>query len=124
MVNFPIKLPSLFNQTKNKIIAENVEVAYSILKKIRGLMFKKEFKGNVAFIMVFNKQGKYSIHTFFMRFPIDILFINNNVVVDLVENLKPWRYYSPAKDCKIIVELPEGTIKKTNTELNDIVILK
>jgi uncharacterized membrane protein (UPF0127 family) len=50
-----------------------------------------------------------SIHTCFMHFTIDIVFLDaNNRVIKVVENLKPWRIaYCPR--AKTVLELPGGT---------------
>lgn len=56
-----------------------------------------------------------SIHMFFMRFPIDVVFLNqNNIVVKVVLNLKPWQIVSPVHTADSTLELPTGTIVKWN----------
>ena len=59
-----------------KLIVNNVDynlvIAKSFFKKLRGLMFKKEINENLVFIHC------SSIHTFFMRNNIDIIFFDKN----------------------------------------------
>jgi len=56
--------------------------------------------------MLFRPAG--SIHMFFMRFAIDAVFLDRDlVVVDVVPNLKPWRMAS-RRGAKVVVELAEG----------------
>lgn len=59
-----------------KLIVNNKEfnlvIAGSFFKKLRGFMFKKEINENLVFIHC------SSIHTFFMRNNIDVLFFDNN----------------------------------------------
>lgn len=79
--------------------------------RLKGLMFKKTpIKQEGLWIIPCN-----SIHMFFMNFPIDAVFINqNNEIVKLVHDLQPWKIVSPVKNAHSVVELPSGTIKEMN----------
>ena len=64
-----------------------------------------------------------SIHMFFMRFPIDVLYLDReDRVVRIQEGLKPWRV-GPlhTKGARYVIELPEGTIGRTGTQVGDCV---
>lgn len=51
-----------------------------------------------------------SIHMFFMRFPIDVVFLDrDNVVVKVVHGIKPWRM-AMGGGGKNALELPAGTV--------------
>ena len=81
-------------------------------------MFSKKPK---TLIFVFNKEKIISLHMFFVFYPIDVLFLNKNKkVVQLKENFKPFKIIIPKKPAKYIIELPNNTIKKTNTKIGDI----
>jgi uncharacterized membrane protein (UPF0127 family) len=57
---------------------------------------------------------------FFMRFAIDVLFVDGEGrVVHLIPGMKPWRASSIVRASQYVVELPEGTIEDTGTELGD-----
>lgn len=62
--------------------------ADTFIKRFFGLMGKKTYpKNKTLFLSPCN-----SIHTFFMRFPITVVFVNKeNYVLKVVENMKPWR---------------------------------
>ena len=50
-----------------------------------------------------------SIHTQFMRFPIDVLYVNkDDVIVGIDRNLHPWRIGRFYKKVHYVVELPAG----------------
>ncbi len=52
------------------------------------------------------------IHTFFMRFPIDVLFLNrDNSVVRVIEDLKPWRLSPWVFRASSVLELAGGILK-------------
>ena len=69
----------------------NLYVADNFFKRALGLMFRDIGK-NEGMIFYYRKR-KLHIHTFFMRFPIDVIFLLDNEVVEVVRNLKPWRTY-------------------------------
>lgn len=63
----------------------------------------------------------FGIHTFFMMYPIDVIILdNNNIVVSLKEHLNPNRIYLWNPKHSTVLELPSGTIKKSKTEIEDL----
>ena len=60
-----------------------------------------------------------SIHSFFMRFPIDLIFLDENFTVVELTTLKPWRFYTPKEKVKWVLEVNEGVIKEKNIEIGD-----
>ena len=58
-----------------------------------------------------------SIHTFFMRFPIDVVFLSKEgQVVSLIRGLAPWRMLMPRPRAKHTLELAPGTIERLQIE--------
>ena len=58
--------------------------------------------------------------TFFMRFPIDVLFLDaGGRACRLIHGIKPWKASSIVKGAKLAVELPAGTLAKTGTKEGD-----
>src|SRR5262245_25569150 len=54
-----------------------------------------------------------TIHTWFMRFPIDVLFVDENgIVVRAIEALAPFRLASGGPQARITIELPVGTLRR------------
>ena len=65
-------------------------------------------------------QTRFGIHTFFMRFPIDVLILDqNNMVVKLVENLQPNKFFFWPPFFKQVIELPSGELKRNKIKLGD-----
>ena len=61
----------------------------------------------------------FGIHTFGLKFPIDILILNNNnKVVSIKENLKPNKIFLWNPIYEKVVELPRGTIEKKAIKIN------
>jgi uncharacterized membrane protein (UPF0127 family) len=108
------------NETKKQILAKKARFCKSEFSKIRGLMFTKRIKK--ALIFVFRKESLQHIHMFFVWYPIDVLWLDKNKkIVQLKENLKPFRIILAKRPAKYIIELGDGTIRKTKTELDDII---
>ena len=54
----------------------------------------------------------HGVHTWFMRFAIDVIAMDaNGVVVDAVSTLKPWRMRLPRPGAYSVLELPAGTLR-------------
>jgi uncharacterized protein len=93
------------HQKSQMIIARDVMMADQFFDRLQGLMFKPSLESGKGLLIT----PCNSIHTFFMRFPIDVIFLDgNNGVVKIIKNLKPWRmtkiYFSSRKT----LELPAG----------------
>jgi len=104
------------NSRNGKELSYNVAVAGSILKRMKGLLGKSSMQTGEALWI----KPCMAIHTFLMRFPIDVVFLNkNNKVIDVISNLKPnriTRFYPKATS---VLELPAGTIEATATGVGD-----
>lgn len=73
-------------------------------------------------VLAFRKEVTASIHTFFVRHYLDVLFLNEQwEVIDMVEGLTPKNFYTAKKKAMFVVELPEGVIAKSKTAVGDIV---
>ncbi|MCM8795886.1 MAG: DUF192 domain-containing protein [Candidatus Omnitrophica bacterium] len=106
----------IINKTKNSILAKDVVVADTLLKRIKGLLGRKEFKQPEALII----KPCNSIHTFFMRFPIDVLFVDkNHKVIAAISGLKPFRLSRVYFSSHYVVELPAGTLESSATSKGD-----
>jgi uncharacterized protein len=87
-----------------EIVCESCEIADTPIRRMRGLLGRTSLDPDQG--MLFRPAG--SIHTMFMRFPLDVLFCDRDLVVIGVErDLKPWRT-AGRKGAKVVVELPVG----------------
>lgn len=63
-----------------------------------------------------------SIHMFFMRYPLDIAFLNKEKrIVFMYHGIRPWRVGRIVKGARLAIELPEGTLSRSGTQLGDLV---
>jgi uncharacterized membrane protein (UPF0127 family) len=104
------------NVSKNTILAENAEIADNPISRAVGLLkYQQLDKGQALVIRPCN-----AIHTFFMRFAIDVIFLNRkNCVVKLNKNVQTWRMTWPKFSAVSVVELPVGKIEESKTEVGD-----
>jgi uncharacterized membrane protein (UPF0127 family) len=86
-----------------------MEIIYAdtFFKRFKGLMGKRDFNN----VLVFANLTDSSIHTMFMRFEIDVYFIDENMVVFDKVTLKPWRFYKPERQAKYIIETKKGMLE-------------
>jgi uncharacterized membrane protein (UPF0127 family) len=90
-----------------KVLGEQVKLADGMLARMKGLMFIDKMEGFDGLIL----DPCNSIHNFFVRFPIDVIFMDRkNKVVKVIKEFRPWAisriYFSASKT----LELPAGTI--------------
>ena len=110
---------SLINKTKKRIIIEKTALCRTVFKRAAGLMLSK--KENKALIFIFSKEKIVPLHMLFVFYPIDVIFADKNKkVAEIKENFKPFTFYSPKNKAMYVVELPAGTIKKSRTEVKDV----
>ena len=89
--------------------------ASTFFKRLVGLMGKKELGENEAMLL----RPCTSIHTCFMKFPIDVVFLDKmNRVVGTIGNLQPWKMSGNFKNAHQVLEMPVGSIKKTGIKKN------
>lgn len=87
---------------KGKVISKDIYLANNFFERLVGLMFiKKEHKKSLLL------KPTQSIHTCFMHFNIDAIFLNkDNVIVEIVKDLKPWRVTRFYWSAKSVLEVP------------------
>ncbi len=90
----------ILNKTSNEQIDVKITCADNFFKRFKGLMGKKD----IDFAILFSNMKDSSIHTSFMRFEIDVYFLDENGTVYDKVSLKPWKYYKPKKQAKYILE--------------------
>lgn len=82
-------------------------IANTFLKRFKGLMGKKDFDD----CLVFTDLVGSTIHTFFMKFEIDVYFIDENKIIFDKVTLAPWKIYKPKKRVKYILETKKNKLK-------------
>lgn len=109
-------MAQLLNQSKNIVLAEEVEIAAHFWARLKGLLGREDLSpGLVLWIHQCN-----SIHTWFMKFPIDVIFADKNLKICAVfPNIEPWQFIFPVHRASSVFEFTAGDLKKKNLEVGD-----
>ncbi|MDF2884768.1 MAG: hypothetical protein K0R54_5338 [Clostridiaceae bacterium] len=108
----------LINIDYNTVISENLTVADTYFKRLKGLMFTKELPSQNALQIIPCSE----IHTFFMNYSIDVLYLDgNNNIVYMDEKLQSGKIGKYVKNARSVIELPAGKIKETNIKVGQTV---
>jgi uncharacterized membrane protein (UPF0127 family)/CheY-like chemotaxis protein len=105
----------IVNLTRGSVVSERGVVADRARTRMRGLLGRRTMPAGEGLLL----KPAPSIHTAFMRFPIDAVFLDANLrIVKLVDNLGPWRTAS-ARSARSVLELKAGEILRRGLELED-----
>ena len=111
----------IFNKTKNTIISPNAQIADTPFSRLKGLLGRDGLAAGEALVITQCR----SIHMFFMRFAIDVVFVDkNNRVVGTVKRIQPFGLSPYFWRATKALELPEGTIEGTRTMPGDEVVVE
>ena len=106
----------IYNHTKRNIVCQEVETAFTFLARFKGLMFRKKLIAEGLLLAPCS-----SVHMFFMRFPIDVVFIDKHYRVVGVElGLKPWGLSQMHKTARYALELPAGKANNSGVSVGDV----
>jgi len=106
----------VFNTTRNTSIAEKAVVADTFLSRMVGLLKHASLPNDEALIIT----RCNSIHMFFMRFAIDVLFVDKqDCIVGIVKNIKPFQLSPIFFKARYAIELAAGAIDQSQTVLGD-----
>ena len=118
--------PGARNETRDTTLAEAVETAGSLWARFMGLMGRRSLAAGHALWL----PGTNGIHMFFMRFPIDVVFLGrpsadgHRTVLAAKPGLRPWTGMVPlVRGAAGVLELPVGSIEASDTVAGDVVRL-
>ncbi len=108
----------IVNLSRGTVLARRPLFAESPLDRLTGMITRRFVSGGLD-AMVFRRCS--AVHTFFMRFPLDILFADGRGrVVAVVPGVRPWRPLIAAPGSGTVVELPAGVAAAAGTVVGDI----
>jgi uncharacterized membrane protein (UPF0127 family) len=106
----------------------SVEVADTPAERGRGLSGREMLPENSGMLFVFDTPGRYGFWMYGMKFPLDIIWIDERLrVVYFVENAQPCvnicETYEPPADALYVLEVNAGFVKKYGMKVGDVVEL-
>jgi uncharacterized membrane protein (UPF0127 family) len=110
------KVPNLtLRREDGRVVAESVTVADSTGRRLRGLLGKRDLPSGHGVLL----RPAWSIHTAFMRFPIDVVFLDaDQIVIKIVPNLQAFKTAS-CRGAREVVELRAGECERRGLALGD-----
>ena len=98
-----------------RIVCERVVVADRAHRRMRGLLGRKYLRQGEGMVL----RPGWSIHTAFMRFPIDAVFLDaDQVVIKIEHEVGPWRTVS-CRGAREVVEMSAGECRRRGLEVGD-----
>jgi uncharacterized membrane protein (UPF0127 family) len=102
------------------VVAERCAVASTFLTRFRGLMWRRELPAGEGLCI----QNCGSVHMFFMRFALDVAFVDaDGRILHICHTIRPWRISRVVFGSKAALELPAGTLRKLGIDRGSVLKL-
>lgn len=99
----------LRREDDGRVLCEHCVLADTLWRRMRGLIARRELAPGAGLVL----RPSWSIHTFFIRFDVDVVFIDaDQVVTKVVPNLRPWKW-ATSRGARDVVELRAGECERT-----------
>ena len=112
-------MATIRNLTSNTILADRAEVAGRPVRRLVGLLSRRGLSTGEALVL----PRCSAIHTWFMRFPIDVVFLRRKAVVAAKAAVRPFRLVW-VRGADTVIELPAGTIASAGISLKQLIDIK
>lgn len=100
--------------------ADNVEVARGFIRQLVGLIGRREFPRGSALVI----PGCRQVHTFFMRFAIDVVFLDaQNRILCVEADVRPYRVTRYCRGAARAIEFPAGIVAEYRLKPGDTVVI-
>ena len=110
------RLARVRNESRDTVLAERCRIAANPVRRIFGLHLLPELSAGEALLL----PGTSSMDTLFMRYPIDVAFLDQSGRVKrVIHGMRPWRVVPWARGARDCLELPAGTLQATQTLVGD-----
>jgi len=111
---------SLVNERTGGTLASSLEAAFDSRERRTGLLGRTALEPGAALLLA----PCAAVHTWFMRFSIDLVFVaRDGVVTKVVERLRPWRVAMSPR-AFAVVEVEAGTVRRTCTRPGDRLLVR
>jgi uncharacterized protein len=102
------------------VVCERCEIADRYFARMRGLLGRKGLEPGGGMLLT----PEPSVHMFFMRFPLDVVFLDrDHKVVGVRHELRPWRV-AGAKGAYATLELPAGAAAAAGVVKGDVLLIE
>jgi uncharacterized membrane protein (UPF0127 family) len=102
-------------RVRGNAVCERCGVAETPVTRLRGLLGRRGLGSDEGLLI----RPTFAIHTWFMRFPIDAVFLDRDlVVVDVVAELRPWKV-AARRGAKAVLELAAGESRRRGIQTGE-----
>lgn len=102
----------VYNVSRNLCLADSVIMADSFFLRLKGLLGKSGLPEGCCMVL----KPCRSIHTMFMRFSLDVLFLDRqNRVLAMVSDMPPFRFSKSLRQAYMVMEFPAGSLISSGT---------
>ena len=109
------------DRTSGRELARDLSVADTLFSRAKGLLGREALPAGAGLLI----RPCRGVHTFLMKFPIDVLFLDrDNRVVKAVENLRPHRITGVLISSRSVLELPAGSLQASGTSAGNEVVIE
>jgi uncharacterized membrane protein (UPF0127 family) len=106
----------VFNQTRQILLINKGHIANTFWLRLKGLLGRASLQVGEGLILA----GEKSIHTLFMKFPIDVIYVDKtHKVIRVDKNMVPYRLGPFLSQSTYILEMPVGSIRESETQVGD-----
>jgi uncharacterized membrane protein (UPF0127 family) len=111
----PVDRLAITHEPSGRVIANPVELALDSASRRRGLLGRTRFEKGSALIIA----PSSAVHTFFMAFPIDIVFLDRQGRIVNISRSVPARRIRLALRAYAVVEVPSGALRDAPLQPGD-----
>jgi uncharacterized protein len=109
-----------YDRSSGRELAANLSVAATVCSRAKGLLGRKALAPGEGLWI----KPCLGIHTFFMRFPIDVAFLDKQCrVIEVVHHLAPQRLTKFVPAAAGVIELPAGTLSASGTVVGNHIVI-
>jgi uncharacterized membrane protein (UPF0127 family) len=111
----PLKKVVIHQSQKQKVISQECLLANTAISRLVGLLNHQKLQQGEALLLDPCNQ----VHTFFMKFPIDAVFLNRENEIIAISELRPWRISKLYFKASRVLELPLGTSREFELKIGE-----
>ena len=104
------------NRERGTVLGEAIEVAATAVQRVKGLLGRDCLEAGEGLLFKYAS----SMHTFFMQFPLDVIFMDKKgKVLKCAEGVRPFKLVASPFRAYYALELPAGAIGASHTKVGD-----
>lgn len=114
------EIVTLVRSAGGGVVCERCVVAGRPLRRMRGLLGRRSLPAGEGILL----KPARSVHTFFMRFPIDVVFVDRQLaVLSIAAALPPWRT-AAQRSAYSVLELAAGECERRRVAVGDVLLVR